>query len=210
MRFALVEGDSREAAPGLAGTCRVCGDATTAKCGQHRIWHWAHKCTRTCDTWWEAETQWHRDWKDNFPKDWQEIIHSAPSGEKHVADVKVGSGATLEFQHSLLPEVERQAREQFYSKMIWVVDGQRRKRDRTQFFASFGNAIHQQPLVFPARLQDSALLRDWKTSRVPVYFDFGRSEPSDLCRFSEPTLWRLNPNSAKAGRPFFPLSRSPI
>ncbi|WP_315718292.1 MULTISPECIES: competence protein CoiA [unclassified Bradyrhizobium] len=208
MRFALVEGNSREAAPGLSGTCRVCGDATTAKCGQYRIWHWAHKGTRTCDTWWEAETQWHRDWKDNFPKDWQEIIHAAPSGEKHIADVKVGSGVTLEFQHSFLPEEERRAREQFYSKMIWVVDGQRRKRDRAQFFASFGNAIHQQPLVVLARLHDSALLRDWKASRVPVYFDFGDSEPSDLCRFGEPTLWRLNPNSESGAAFLSPVAKS--
>src|SRR5215470_12157637 len=30
-------------------------------------------------------------------------------------------------------------------------------------------------------------------SRVPVYFDFGDSEPKDAVRFDAPTLWRLNP-----------------
>ncbi|MBR0969681.1 competence protein CoiA [Bradyrhizobium japonicum] len=208
MRYAFVEDDCHEAAPGLAGTCRVCGGAAIAKCGQHRIWHWAHKGTRTCDTWWEPETQWHRGWKDHFPKGWQETIHAAPNGEKHIADVKTESGVALEFQHSFLPEAERQGREQFYSKMIWIVDGQRRKRDRAQFFASFDNAIHQQPLVIPARLHDSALLRDWKASRVPVYFDFGDSEPSDLCRFSEPTLWRLNPNSQSGAVFLSPVAKS--
>ena len=208
MRFALIEGNSHEAAPGLSGACRACGDPMIAKCGQHRVWHWAHKGTRTCDTWWEPETQWHRDWKDHFPKDWQECIHTAPDGEKHIADVKTDSGVTVEFQHSFLPEAERLARERFYAKMIWVVDGQRRKRDRAQFFSSFGIAVHQQPLVIPARMQDSALLRDWKASRVPVYFDFGDSEPSDLCRFAEPTLWRLNPSNEGGAAFLSPVAKS--
>src|SRR5262249_2203204 len=40
---------------------------------------------------------------------------------------------------------------------------------------------------------EGALLRDWGASRVPVYFDFGDSEPQDTFRFDMPTLWRLSP-----------------
>lgn len=208
MRFALFNGHSREAEPGLSGHCRVCGDLTIAKCGQHRIWHWAHKGVRTCDQWWELETQWHRDWKDHFPKEWQEAIHSAPDGEKHIADVKTESDVVIEFQHSFLPIAERQSREAFYPKLVWVVDGRRRARDRLQFFSALGSVLLQQPMIISARISDSALLRDWKTSRVPVYFDFGPSDPVDPVRFDEPTLWRLNPVSESQGAYLSPVAKS--
>jgi hypothetical protein len=28
----------------------------TPKCGQLKVWHWAHRSTRSCDPWWENET----------------------------------------------------------------------------------------------------------------------------------------------------------
>lgn len=208
MRFALVEGESREAVPGLPGACRACGDPMIAKCGQHRVWHWAHRGTRTCDTWWESETQWHRDWKDNFPKDWQESIHRAPNGERHIADVKTAGGVTLEFQHSFLLVAERKTRENFYSKLIWVVDGRRRARDRAQFFSALSNLLLQTPPIISARMDGSALLRDWKGSRVPVYFDFGLSATEDPIRFEEPTLWRLNPTEPSGGAYLSPIPKS--
>ena len=97
MKFADVEGERREAEPGLSGKCRVCGDAMIAKCGDLRVPHWAHRAIRTCDPWWEPETEWHRIWKDQFPEDWQEIIHRSETGEKHIADVKTDFGVVLEF-----------------------------------------------------------------------------------------------------------------
>jgi len=209
MRFALVEGEPREATPDGSGTCRVCGDPTIAKCGRQRIWHWAHKQARTCDTWWEPETLWHREWKDHFPKDWQECIHLAPDGEKHIADVRTGHGVTLEFQHSFLPEAELLSREQFYPKLIWVIDGKRRTRDRAQFFASLGNILLQKPLIIAARTYASALLRDWKASRAPVYLDFGDSAPTDPLRFDAPTLWRLNPSDGSSNTAYLsPVAKS--
>ena len=99
MKLAVVEGERREAQPGLSAKCLVCGNAMIAKCGQLRYWHWAHRGTRDCDPWWEPETKWHRNWKDQFPKDWQEMIHRAEDGERHVADVKTESGEVLEFHH---------------------------------------------------------------------------------------------------------------
>ncbi|WP_063629471.1 competence protein CoiA [Bradyrhizobium sp. WSM2254] len=208
MKFALVEGECREAQPGLSGQCRGCGDATVAKCGRHRIWHWAHRGSRTCDPWWESETQWHRDWKDHFPKDWQEIIHSSDAGEKHIADVKTEAGVVLEFQHSFLGDGERQSRELYYPKMVWVVDARRRVRDRAQFFASLGLVLHKQPLIVAAHSNDAALFRDWKASRVPVYFDFGVSESSDPVRFEAPTLWRLNSGGANGRAYLSPVAKS--
>jgi len=167
----------------------------TAKCGEHRVHHWAHRATRRCDRWWEPETEWHRAWKNLFPEDWQEIIHPTESGEKHIADVKTESGVVLEFQHSCLREDERKAREKFYPKMVWVVNGRRRKLDKKQFFACFDarRVVNSEPRIVPVLWKEGALLRDWGGSRVPVYFDFRDSEPEDAVRFDAPTLWRLNP-----------------
>jgi competence protein CoiA len=184
MKFAVVEGERREAEPGLWAECPSCGKAMTAKCGEHRVRHWAHRGTRTCDPWWESETDWHRAWKSQFPRECQEIIHQSEAGEKHIADVKTEYGVVLEFQHSQLRRDEWEAREKFYRKMVWVVDGVRLKRDRAQFFASVDAAIviNREPLIISVRWKEGALLRDWGASRVPVYFDIG-----------DDTLWRLNP-----------------
>jgi hypothetical protein len=47
----------------------------------------------------------------------------AKSTHRHV---KTDFGVVLEFQHSPLHRDEREARENFYQKMVWVVDGLRR------------------------------------------------------------------------------------
>jgi len=57
-----------------------------------------------CDNWWENETQWHRDWKNHFPVEWQEVVQIAEDGEKHIADVKTSEGWVVEFQHSYLKQ----------------------------------------------------------------------------------------------------------
>ena len=193
MKFAVVEGERREARPGLSAECPVCGDAMTAKCGEHRVHHWAHRAIRSCDHWWETETEWHRAWKNHFPKGWQEIIHWSESGEKHIADVKTESGVVLEFQHSFLRRAEREAREKFYQKMVWVVNGLRRKQDRPRFFGAlnrprFFEALRRassssrpkatilkpKPLTYALRSNEHPLLRDWVDSSKPVFFHFGQ------------------------------------
>jgi competence protein CoiA len=99
MKYALVNGERQEAKPGLSGKCECCGDSIVAKCGDERIWHWSHKGNRTCDPWWENQIEWHRAWKGQFPKEWQEIIHADANGEKHIADVKTDQSYVVEFQH---------------------------------------------------------------------------------------------------------------
>src|SRR5271169_1319312 len=108
-KFAVVDGERREAQPGLLGKCSLCSDAMIAKCGRLRVWHWSHRVTRTCDRWWEPETEWHRAWKNQFPPDRQEIVQRAEDGEKHVADVKTEGGVVIEFQHSNLRQEERES-----------------------------------------------------------------------------------------------------
>jgi competence protein CoiA len=205
MKIAVVEGERRVAEPrlsGLSAECPDCGNAVIAKCGEHRVWHWAHRGPRDCDPWREPETEWHRAWKNQFPEGWQEISQTPKNGEKHRADVKTESGVVLEFQHSVLPRGERESRESFYQNMVWVVDG-RSKQHRAQFFASLGAPfVYGKRRIFLVSTNESALLRDWAASRVPVYFDFGDSEPGDTPHlFNTPTLWRLNPG-ARNGRAY--------
>jgi len=195
MKFAIVKGERREAEPGFSAACPVCGAAMIAKCGDIRVRHWAHRRTSDCDRWWEPETPWHRAWKNHFPPRWQETIHPTANGEKHIADVKTDRGVVLEFQHSPLDAAERQAREDFYPKMVWVVDGTRRKRDRKQFFESLRGPMFGQTPIYSVSINDSALLRDWGASKVPVYFDFGIGETGDTSGFDTTALWRLNPRT---------------
>src|SRR5687767_9065923 len=133
MKFALVDERRLEAHPELSGKCPSCDAQMVPKCGEVKIWHWAHHGRRTCDHWWENETEWHRTWKGYFPVDWQEVIHQSESGEKHIADVKTDQGWAIEFQHSYLKPDERRSRDGFYQKLCWVVDGTRRLRDRMLF-----------------------------------------------------------------------------
>src|SRR5215469_13500771 len=187
MKFAVVEGERREAQPGVPAECPVCGAAMIAKCGHVRVPHWAHRAIRTCDSWWEPETEWHRAWKNQFPRECQEIIHQSEMGEKHIADVKTKYRVVIEFQHSHLRRDERDSREKFYQKMVWVADGLRRKRDMKKFFALVDQAaiLNREPLLVSVPWkEESALLRDWEDSNVPVYFDF---------QDNRPYLWRLNP-----------------
>ena len=158
-----------------------------AKCGEVKLWHWAHRAGSLCDRWWENETPWHRAWKDRFPTEWQEIWRHADDGELHIADVETHDGWVIEFQHSNINPEERRSREGFYERMTWVVDGLRRKRDVVQFSGAWSKGHARDPLSNKRRLSSpgSALLRDWAGSHAHVFFDFGDEGP----------LWWLFPES---------------
>lgn len=175
MKFALVNGLKQLPNPQTHGECTCCGTKVISKCGDRKLWHWAHYSKRDCDVWWENETQWHRDWKGNFPADWQEVIHKDKNGEKHIADVKTAQGWVLEFQHSFLKPDERRARNAFYEKLVWVVDGTRRTRDKEQFFKLLNELkpMWLRPHILKVYLDECALLRDWSGSPGSVFFDFG-------------------------------------
>lgn len=169
-----------------------------AKCGQVRIWHWAHQGGLRCDPWWENETEWHRNWKGQFPVDWQEFVSRAENGEKHVADVRTDHGWVIEFQHSYIRPEERQSRDVFYRKLVWVVDATRRKRDGAQFAKAWEAGTPVGRYIRQIRTDDCGLLRDWSGSHAPIFFDFG----------NEPMLWWLL--ARRPGEPMYvaPFPRS--
>jgi hypothetical protein len=196
MKHALIEGRRREAETGLVGTCPICGSLTIAKCGERRIWHWAHRGERRCDQWWEPETSWHREWKNRFPTEWQEVVHRADNGERHIADVKTPHGRIIEFQHSYLKPDERRTREAFYKSIIWVVNGLRLKRSKHSFYRLLTERVppNVPQSQFSIMTHECEPLRAWGNSGVGVYLDFGETE-EDVRRFGIRVLWRLSPTN---------------
>ena len=175
MKYAYVDGQRQEAQSGLSGECPGCEGTMIARCGEVRVPHWAHRSQRQCDVWWENETEWHQRWKNEFPDECQEVVDHAEDGERHIADVKTSDGWVIEFQHSYIIPGERRSRDEFYEKLVWVVDGTRRKRDRAQFLSTFDESlpIAKDSRVRKVPLVEGALLRDWAGSIAHVFFDFG-------------------------------------
>lgn len=197
MKFALVDGQRQEPQPKLSGECPYCGRPVVARCGKVRIKHWAHRGGVPCDSSKEGETEWHRNWKNQFPTEWQEVVHYSGSGEKHIADIKTDLGCVIEFQHSQIKPEERQSREAFYENLIWVVDGRRRLNDKNQFFGSLGNRSDESWPEIRIGIPDGSLFRDWIESSSLILFDFGHDH-----------LWLLFPESNVAWAYVLPLHRS--
>lgn len=193
MKLSIVNGERREPEKGLLGECIGCGQPMIPKCGAIKIWHWAHKSQCDCDHWWENETEWHRKWKNFFPKECQEIRHKDEvTNEWHIADVKTKNGYILEFQHSFLKSEERHSRNEFYGeKLVWIVDGLKRQKDKSQFdlFLKYAMPISQNSPILKLHsfIDECTLLKEWSECKVPVFFDFG----------AEFSLWCLLPKSSK-------------
>lgn len=175
MQLALVDGKRTEPATGLKGVCPLCKQPVIAKCGNQRLHHWAHKSTAECDCTKEAETEWHRQWKEKFPEDWREIIHyDLKTNEKHIADVKTAGGMVIEFQYSHIDPKERQSREDFYKNMIWVVDGTRLKNDIVRFEKAIKafQVFQVNKNLYTVESYEKVFPKDWLDSKVPVFIDF--------------------------------------
>jgi competence protein CoiA len=173
MKFAIVNGKRSEPQPKTRGSCQRCNTEMVSKCGPEVVWHWAHKSRLHCDPWWETETEWHRQWKDRFPSEWQEIVlQDERTGEHHFADVRTANGLVIEFQRSSIDPAEVQAREAFYQKMIWVVDGCKNEFDKVNF-----RNMRSQPdsngIVGFHWHGRSKLFERWRRSK-PVFIDFGQ------------------------------------
>jgi competence CoiA-like predicted nuclease len=111
---------------GKIGTCQLCLNEVKAYCGEININHWRHTNLAQCDSWKENESDWHREWKNEFPKDWQEVIIEA-NNEKHIADIKTQNGLVLELQNSSISSSTIKIRENFYGKIIWLINANKFK-----------------------------------------------------------------------------------
>jgi competence protein CoiA len=176
MKFAIFENDRIEATPRAIGFCSGCGGQLLAKCGTKTTWHWAHKGKRHCDTWWEPETEWHRQWKNHFPVEWQEVSARDASGERHIADIKTPYNLVVEFQHSAIKLEEVIKRTDFYQNVIWIVDGTRRHTDLDQYKKMLIN-VHPKRFdevdIYSVHFKSIRLLAEWGSIGRIVGFDFG-------------------------------------
>lgn len=194
MRFALIDNKRVEAQPKQQGLCPNCSQPVIAKCGDKKVWHWAHRTIKTCDNWWEPETEWHRNWKNNYPTEWQEImLFDEQTEEKHFADIRTIHNLVIEFQHSHIDPNERISREKFYKNMVWVVDGTRLQRDYPRFQKRVGNfRLTNQQGVYSVDFPDEVFPKSWFNSSVPVIFDFCGLSTTEQNQIKN-TLWCLLP-----------------
>jgi hypothetical protein len=210
MQYAMSNGERREAERGLIGKCPICEVPVRPKCGKIRVPHWYHPPGHS-EHRWEPETEWHRRWKDRFPKEWQEVCHRAENGERHLADVKTARGQVLEFQHSPISDEERSSREAIYREMCWVVDGSGSKNGRKTFVKALhvGRVLQQNPLKCAVPTASSTLLRKWEASQKVVVFDFGELEHSfGSFSFAAPVLWMSLPERQNGETVLRPIYRS--
>lgn len=107
---------------GQRGQCPKCGSEVIAKCGQIKIWHWAHKATHGCE-WYSTESEWHRQWKSLFPENRIEVYV-----DQNRADAIDATGRVWEFQNSYLNGEEIEEREEAYINLLWIwnVKGQQK------------------------------------------------------------------------------------
>ena len=176
MKFALVDDQRIEAQPNLSGRCPSCGQVMLAKCGDIKVWHWAHKGRRICDHWWENETEWHRDWKNRFFTDWQEVPARDETGELHIADIKTPYDLVIEFQHSAIKSDEVRKRTDFYGQVIWIIDGTRRPTDLTQYERMLSENYPERfdgVDIYTVYCEETRLLKEWGSLVKIVGFDFG-------------------------------------
>ena len=116
MIWANCESQRLKATPKAKATCPLCSGDVVAKCGKIVTHHWAHK-SADCDPWYEPESDWHFNWKNRFPKEYQEVTVG-----NHRADVKTPK-LVVEFQRSSISTDEIQERESHYKNMVWVLCG---------------------------------------------------------------------------------------
>ncbi|GIL24744.1 MAG: hypothetical protein BroJett042_32570 [Bacteroidota bacterium] len=214
MKFAIVDGNKIEAIKGAKGVCPLCSSELIAKCGEFKINHWAHKGIRNCDPWWEPKTEWHREWKGNFPIDWQESIQfDSSTNEKHIADVRTDKGLVIEFQHSYINPEERRQRENFYKNMIWIVDGARLERDFPRFLKAKerNDFFRIKPKIFRIEFADECFPKNWLESSVPVIIDFKGTDSIDKVQNSRTLLYCIFPiQDGMFGAVFAEISRNAL
>jgi competence CoiA-like predicted nuclease len=123
MLFATVNGEKIEAIPKTKGICPLCELEVFSKCGEINVWHWAHQKDESCDSWYEPETEWHKNWKLIFGKEYCEIVLSK-EGVRHIADIQTKDGIIIELQNSPIQKPIIRSRENFYGdRMLWVING---------------------------------------------------------------------------------------
>lgn len=140
-----------------------------AKCGALVEWHWAHVVGGDCDPWSEAETPWHRWWKERAPLERREVVLG--DSVKHRADIQREDGYVIELQHSPLSVAEIHEREAFYKRMVWLIDGRTLNRP-TFLFDTLVRNLHE---LRPGVWRWIWPRRSFRFARKKIFIDLGQS-----------------------------------
>jgi len=160
MIWAIKDNQKIEATPNAKGICPVCNSEVIAKCGNIKVWHWAHKNNTDCDNWYEPESEWHKSWKNQFPKEQQEVVIG-----KHREDIKNSKGIVIELQNSSISSEEIKEREEFYNGMIWLLNGETIGRNLS---------LNNQGNYFTFRWYHPP--KSWWIAEKEIYVDLGDNE----------------------------------
>lgn len=193
MLFAIANGEKIEAIPKTTGKCPLCERPVFSKCGEINVWHWAHSKDESCDSWYEPETQWHKNWKLTFGKDNCEIVISK-DGIRHIADIFTIDNVVIELQNSPIQKPIIRRRENFYGeRMLWVINGKQFKHNflihsrrlddeyyqRLNYvYSQYGIVDKETGEIFSRPKKEltfswSWCRKSWNEVHRPVFIDFG-------------------------------------
>lgn len=173
MIWAIKNNQRIKAIPQESAICPLCNQEVIPKCGEIKIWHWAHKANLECDSFGEPETEWHFNWKDMFEKELQEVII-----KEHRADIKNKDGLVIEFQNVSISPEQIKEREKFYKNIVWILNGNTIAKNfewkyRTSFKLKDTSYFFEK-----GDLQTGILYFDWKWfpkswsyAKKPIYVD---------------------------------------
>jgi competence protein CoiA len=192
MLFATVNGAKVEAKPQSNGICPLCERSVFSKCGEINVWHWAHHKDESCDSWYEPETEWHKNWKLVFGKEFCEIVISK-NGSRHIADIQTKGNVIIELQNSQIQKPIIRKRELFYGeRMLWVINGIKFKDNFDIYMSDIYTASIYEDLEYyrlhnPLAKQSAIAYepnkelsfswswarKSWSDVQRPVFIDFG-------------------------------------
>ena len=123
MLWAIVNNHKDSASPQSKGNCPMCEREVFSKCGDIKIWHWAHYKGESCENWCEPDSDWHLHWKTTFGKENSEIVIEK-NDERHLADIFTKTEVVIVLQSSSLKHEEIKEKEYFFGeRMIWLING---------------------------------------------------------------------------------------
>jgi hypothetical protein len=178
MLFAKLNNEKIEPIPNANAECPLCGEKVLSKCGEIKVWHWAHINGKSCDSWYEPETHWHRNWKLTFGKENIEI-KKIKEDCWHVADIFTNEEVVIELQNSPIQKNIIRKREEFYGeRMIWLING-------IKFKENFYIKDSENRINFWSTIHDNCKNREgkkifkwnyprksWEDSKRNIFIDF--------------------------------------
>lgn len=185
MLYALLDNIKTEAFPKSKAKCPLCRKEVYSRCGDVNEWHWAHLNEKSCDNWFEPETEWHKNWKKLFGKELTEVI-IIKNGKKHIADIQTKDKIVIELQNSSISKSIITKREKFYGeRMIWIINGESFKsnfdiispNNSKLFFGVSQGHVHKKLGILIKKGYDFFIWkwskRSWDVLERPVFIDFG-------------------------------------